>query len=393
MRTFFMPVVATAILAGAYAATFGLPSPVAALVGVASDAATAPMADSAAAPGPAGPAGASARPGRSAPATTVVTAPLDLQPYVRVTNAIGTASALRSVDVVSDAGGTVTEVNLAANRQVAAGAALVRLDARTEELNLEIAQANLEQAQETLSRYERLRVNGNSTVTDVTLADARVALRLAQAAAGLAQVALDDRTIRAPIAGRLGLSDIGVGDTLTVGSVIAGIDQSDTLVIEFELPERMVGVLDAATEVLVSTPTFTGRVFQGTVTAFDSRIDSITRSVTVEAHIDNADGSLWPGMTFTVRLIQQSAPLPSLPSTAITWSRDGSGVWIDADGIAERVPVTQLFRRDDTVWIDADIAAGTMIVTEGAQKLRAGARISTPDTPDTPTRPGAKEPT
>ena len=83
-------------------------------------------------------------------------------------------------------------------------------------------------------------------------------------------------------------------------------------------------------------------------------------------------------MTFAVRLTQESDPLPSLPATAITWSRAGSAIWIDADGTAEQLPVTILFRQGDMVWIDAEIAQGTMVVTEGAQKLRPGAQISTP---------------
>ncbi len=377
MRTFLMLIVGAMILLGAYVVTFGVPAPIAGLIHTGPDGAPAKTADSAGSrDGPSA--------GGRAPATSVVTAPLELRPYVSVLNAIGTASALRSVDVVSNTAGTVTEANLTANRSVEAGEVLLRFDARTEAFNLEIAQANLDQARDTLSRYERLSASNNSTVTDVTLTDARVAVRLAEAAVGLAQVDLEDRTIRAPISGQLGLSDIGVGDVLANDSVIATIDQAETLVVEFELPERTIGLLADAREVLASTPTFRGRVFTGEITSFDSRIDSITRSVTVKAQIDNSDGILWPGMTFAVRLMQESAPLPSLPSTAITWSREGSGIYIDVDGIAQRLPVTLLFRRNETVWIDADIEAGTMVVTEGAQKLRSGARISAPVTAGDP---------
>jgi RND family efflux transporter MFP subunit len=127
-------------------------------------------------------------------------------------------------------------------------------------------------------------------------------------------------------------------------------------------------------------------VFEGEIVSFDSRIDSLTRSVTVKARIANPDKALWPGMTFTVRLMQESAPLPALPSTAITWSRTGSSIWIDDGGVAKKVPVTILFRRNDTVWIDAKIAEGTMVVTEGAQKLREGARISAVEGGDAKTK-------
>ena len=362
MRNFLTLVVAVAILAGAYVMTYGLPfmaSP------MATDNITSAAAPRRAAGGSRG--------------TTVVTAPLELRPYESVLNAIGTASALRSIEVVSDTAGEVIEANLGANRDVEAGEILVRFDDRIESLNLEIAQANLDQALETVSRYERLQAGGNSTVTDVTLSEARVSQRLAEAAFGLAQVALDDRTIRAPITGRLGLSDVEIGDILADDAVIASIDQSDVLIVEFELPESGIGLLEKDKSIIASTSTFTGKIFDGVIVSYDSRIDSVTRSVTVKAQIDNPDDLLWPGMTFSVRLTQKSEPLPSLPSTAITWSRAGSSVWADVDSIAEQVPVTILFRQGDTVWIDAEVAEGTMIVTEGAQKLRSGTRIVTPD--------------
>lgn len=362
---------AIVILAAAYAVTFGVPAPLAAMIGPEpaneAEAASAPPARAGGGRGPGG---------RRGGATTVAVTELEFQPYESILSAIGTASALRSVDVLSETSGTVIAANLAANRLVNAGDVLVQFDARTQTLNLEIAEAELQQATETVARYERLRQNGNSTITDVTLSEARVAQRLAEAAVGLAEVALDKQTVRAPISGTLGLSDIEVGDTLSVNGFVASIDQSDKLVIEFEMPERAIGLLAKATQISAGTSTFAGKVFTGEIMSFDSRIDSVTRSVTVKAQIDNSDGLLWPGMTFAVRLTQLSAPLAKVPSTAITWSREGSSIWINAGGAAQQVPVTILFRQDDSVWVDADLGEGAMVVTEGAQKLRNGAQIA-----------------
>ncbi|WP_386683454.1 efflux RND transporter periplasmic adaptor subunit [Loktanella sp. R86503] len=389
MRRILSVILAVAVLFAIYSAAFGMPERIASLVNVTpaqtDDAAGGPTAagGSAGGPGGAGPGGGGpgggGRPGGGNRTTTVVTTPLELQPYEVVLNALGTATALRSADVVADAAGEVTQVNLSANKTVAAGDVLVQLDARTQTLDLEIAQAQLDQANETVARYDRLRASGNSTVTDVTLSDARIAQRLAQANVGLAQVALDDRTLRAPIAGKLGLSDVEVGDQLSANEVVVTIDDDEALLVEFELPERAIGVLQDVKTVFASTPSLTGRNFEGEVVSFDSRLDDVTRSVTVKARIDNASKELWPGMTFAVRIMQETDPLPAIASTAITWSRTGSSIWVDADGSAEQVPVTILYRRDNIVWIDADIPAGTAIVTEGAQKLREGAAITTPD--------------
>ncbi|WP_386169299.1 efflux RND transporter periplasmic adaptor subunit [Sulfitobacter pontiacus] len=365
MRKFVSLLVAVGLLFGAYAITFGLPG-----TDATSEAA---QPQSAAGGHPAGgPPGA----GRARGATSVVTTALEQRPYEVTLYATGTASSLRSADVVTETAGTVVETRLTANREVEQGEVLVRLDARTQELNLEIARANLQQATDTVDRYDRLRAGGNSTITDVAQSEARVAQQLADAEVGLAEVALEDRTIRAPISGRLGLSEVEVGDILGANDVIATIDQTETLVVEFELPERAIGVLGQAHEVLVSTSAFVGRSITGEILSFDSRIDAVTRSVTVKAKIDNAQRILWPGMTFAVRLLHESEPLPVLPSTAVTWSRMGAAVWVDDGGTAVRVPITILYRKNEFVWVEADIADGAMVVTEGAQKLRDGAKIT-----------------
>lgn len=364
---------AAALVSAAWMLTFGLPAPLSALLPSAAE--TTEQSANPAARG-----GGPGRPGRpGGGATTVVVEPLQQAPYVDILRAIGSTVAQSSVDVVTSVSGTVTEVSIVSNTDVAAGDILLKLDNRTATLNLEIAQAELDQAEQTVERYESLLTNAD--VTAVDLADAKVAARLAESSVGLARIALEDRTVRAPIAGRLGLSDAELGDWISSEQVIVTIDDTQTLMIEFELPERSVGLLETGRAVLANTPVFTGRTFEGEIVAFDSRLDSVTRSVTVRARIDNPEGLLWSGMTFAIRLVNEVEKLPSVPATAITWDRSGSGVWVNRDGIASRVPVTILYRDGDQVWIDASIADGTPIIIEGAQKLREGAAVQVDGAP------------
>lgn len=352
------------ILVGAYLFTFGLPE---FMSGDASSGGGSAVER---------PRGGGGGPGRGrGGATTVVLTPLSLQPYAGVMRAVGSAEAINSVTVNSSVAGEVTSVNVKANAVVAKGDVLVQLESKTQNLNLEIAKVKRDQAQATVTRYARLRAGGSSAVTNVEYTESRSDLALAEAEVGLAQIALDDRTIRAPIAGRLGMTNIEVGQVIAANSSIVTIDQSEALLVEFELPERSLALLATERKVLASTPLFTGRVFEGDIVSSDSRIDSVTRSVTVQARIDNSKGELWPGMTFSVRIIHTSEPLQALPSTAVTWSRNGSSIWIEQEGAAHQVPATILYRQGETVWIDADVPEGTMVVTEGAQKLREGAKI------------------
>ncbi|MCG3268207.1 efflux RND transporter periplasmic adaptor subunit [Yoonia sp. I 8.24] len=366
MKKVVVVLLSLGVLAGAYVIAFGVPHQVSQLWGsVPTEESGAPSR------------GVDAGPRGQSRTTTVVLAPLEERSYSLSLRAVGSAVSSRRADVIATETGEVAEAALQANTLVEQGDVILRLDDRTERLSLEIAQANRDQAQATVSRYEGLHNNGSSVVTDVALAEAEVALRLAEANVGLAEVALENRTITAPISGRIGLSDIHVGDQLSSGDLIVTIDDSTTLLAEFEVPERSIGLLAEGKPVFVVTPTYTGRVFEGAITAFDSRLDSVTRSATVQAEIDNAEGLLLSGMTFAVRMTEETTPLPIVPSTAITWDRAGAGIWVAVEGTTSRVPVTIRYRDGDQVWIETEARVGSQIVTEGASKLREGAQVST----------------
>ncbi len=368
MKKLLYVIASLAIVAGAYVWSFGVPS------------ATLPGAESGGAMGQVqgGPPGAGGPPGGfpGRGATTVVLTALDMQPFEDTFRAIGTSEAIQSSTVTADVSGRIVMLNLAPNSRVTQGDILVQLDARSATLSLDTAQRELEQASSTVERYERLQQAGSQTVTDVTLSDARLAQSVAQAAVAQAELTLEDLTIRAPISGKIGLSDVNVGDLLIANTAITTIDNSSALLVEFELPERSVSFLAIGRKVALETPSLTGRIFEGEITSFDSRISDVSRSVTVQARVENPDETLWPGMTFTARLSNLSDPLLVVPTTAITWSRDGASIWFEDEGQAKSVPVTILHRRDENVWLDADLPEGTMVITEGAHKLRTGAAIT-----------------
>lgn len=338
---------------------------------------------------PGGPRGPGGPPGGGG-ATAVVLTPLDMQPYEDVFRAIGGSEAINSASVTSDVSGRIVESNLTPNELVSQGDVLVQLDARAATLSLETAQIELKLASDTLARYERLQQTGNSTVSGVTISEARLAQSLAQASVGQAKLSLENLTIRAPISGRLGLSEANVGDLITANSEIVTIDNSSALLVEFELPERSVGFLSIGRKVSLETPSLTGHFFPGEIKSYDSRIDAVTRTVKVKARVENPDEALWPGKTFIVRFTNFSDPLLVVPTTAITWSRDGASIWFEDEGKAQSTPATILFRRDDLVWLDVDLLVGTKVITEGTHKLRAGTAIT--DANAEPQRP-VREPT
>lgn len=311
-------------------------------------------------------------------ATTVVFGIVDITSYTDEFRAIGTAMAAEKVLVLSDVAGRIEQIHASGNVDIIEGAALITLERNVQRINLQIAQSRLQQARDTLDRYEALQSGGGASVSRVAVREASTALAIADAELELAREELDRRVIRAPIPGRLGLIDLERGDSLAVGSRIVTIDNTDTMIVEFEMPERAVPLLTVGRAVSLHTSLLRGRPLRGEISEFDSRLDPVTRTITVRARIANTDGLLWPGMTLNVLLSRQSDPLPTVSAMAVTWTREGAQVWRVKDGTVTAVPVVVRARIDDTVWLEGELNAGDQIVVEGAQKLRAGAKVTEP---------------
>ncbi len=301
------------------------------------------------------------------------------QPYTDSFSAIGTGKAQRNVSLVSEISGQIETVWFDGTQDVAKGDILIQLDDTSEQINVAIAQANLQKAQDNLERYQTLQKRNKGMVADVTLNEEKAAVAVARGNLALAEVTLRNRAIRSPIEGKLGLSDLEPGDFLANGARIVDINNTDTILVNFELPERAVSVLAKGKTVSITTPAKQGQIFEGKISAFDSVIDEITRTVTVKAELANKNGQLWPGMTFAVNLQEISVPLASLPALSMVWTREGTHVWVMENNKVQPLPVTFRKRIDDTVWVEGDLNPGMEIVVDGVQKLRPGATVSVAD--------------
>ncbi|WP_316859787.1 efflux RND transporter periplasmic adaptor subunit [uncultured Cohaesibacter sp.] len=309
-------------------------------------------------------------------ATYVTLTDVVFTPYEDTFSSIGTGVAKQSVSLVSEVSGQIKAVHVEGTPLVGKDDILIELDSTSERINVEIAEANLSQAKDTLERYSTLQTRNSGAVTASNMKEAESAVAVAQGQLALAQNELEDRTITSPINGKLGLSEWEVGDFISNGTTIVEINNTETILVTFELPERAIYLLEPGREVYVTTPAINGKIFNGKIIAFDSTIDETTRTVTVKAEIDNKDGRLWPGMTFEVLLRQKTEPLASVPAMSLTWTRDGTQIWIAEKGKVRAVPVIFRYRQDDTIWIEGDLKEGMKVVVEGVQKLRPGAPIT-----------------
>jgi membrane fusion protein (multidrug efflux system) len=188
---------------------------------------------------------------------------------------------------------------------------------------------------------------------------------------------LSDRVITAPFDGILGLRRVSPGSLVTPGTEIATLDDISVIKLDFSVPERYLAVLERGQDVVAHSETYPNRDFAGVVASVDSRVDPVTRSVTVRAEIPNPDRLLRPGMLLAVRLLQAPRQAIVVPEIAVIQVGTESFVYrVGDDRTASRVEVELGARRRGEVEIVSGLSAGDTIVTEGAVKLRDGSRVT-----------------
>ncbi|WP_181706053.1 efflux RND transporter periplasmic adaptor subunit [Chthonobacter rhizosphaerae] len=320
-------------------------------------------------PGAGGPGGRG--PGGPSPVTTGAATQAVTNDRV---SAIGTAEADRTVTVFPRTAGMVDEILFRPGERVAAGAVLVRLDDDAERIAMERAQVTLADARAKAERYERLAAN--NSISSVERDAARSELASAELAIREARLALERREVKAPFAGVVGLTDVEVGDMVSGTTAIATVDDRSVLKVEFRIPEAYAARVALGDTASAVTPSRPGKTFEGTVSALGSRVEADSRTLVVQARLDNADDELRPGMSFLVTLQFSGDTRVAVPALAVQWDRDGSYVWRVAESKVSRVGVTILERTADMVLIDGELVVGDTVVVEGVQRLRPGATVA-----------------
>lgn len=288
-------------------------------------------------------------------------------------SAIGNGEARHSVVVAPLVSGFLAEVAVGSGDTVKAGDALARLDSRAETIARDRAALALKTTEDKLARIEALQKT--RTATAVQLGDARDERDAALFALRDAELKLDQRIIRAPIDGIVGIVSTSAGNAVTPQTEIATIDDRSSIVVEFWIPERFAGQVAPRQPILAKALAQPGDAFSGEIDAVASRVERDSRTLRVRAIVDNSADRLRPGMAFEVSLKFPGVAYPAVDPLAVQWSSDGAFVWRIADGKAERVAVRVIQRNGDYLLVEGAIAPGDSVVVEGVQSLRPGVAI------------------
>lgn len=309
---------------------------------------------------------------------------------VETREAVGTVRALESIVVTCKAAGTVRAITFEEGARVNAGDELLRLDADERIADIEQAAAEIRRAMaqrdETRVRLERavaLRRTGAGTEAQVAdlsaqLATLESAIASATARRKATEARLDDLTVRAPFAGRLGGRAVSVGAYIAPGTRITTLDDLSRVRLDFSVPENLLATLKPGRIVRAQSAAFGDRTFEGRVTLIDPRVDPVTRTAKLTAEFPNGDEALKPGMFLSIALEVTNKPdAVVVPEEAIV----GEGLRhllfvVKGDRTIDRRVVRIGQRQNLTVEILDGVKPGETIVVRGVQRVRPGMTVA-----------------
>ncbi len=353
--------------------------------------------------GPGGPgAGGAGGNRRGAPATTVGVATAEKADIPVTLEALGTVTAAATATVRPQVSGILQKVLFKEGQMVKAGQVLAQIDPRQFEMSLLQAsgqrqrdEAQLDNAKLTLERYNTLLKQDSIARQDVDTQAALVkqlegTVMTDRAAEGTAKLNLGYTKVIAPITGRVGLRVVDIGNLVGSGDAtgIAVITQMSPIDVEFAIPQDSVPNLmqrineNAALPALALDRTRTNTLDSGKFAALDNQVDTQTGTVKAKARFGNDKSTLFPSQFVNVRLeLRTIKDAVMVPVNAVRHGAKGDFVWVlKEDKTVTMRSITRGEATVDKVQIASGLQAGEKVITEGADRLKEGAKVTLPGT-------------
>ncbi|UBN55689.1 MdtA/MuxA family multidrug efflux RND transporter periplasmic adaptor subunit [Pantoea agglomerans] len=335
--------------------------------------------------------------GAGAPPAPVQAATAVSQSVPHFLSGLGTVTAASTVTVRSRVDGELMAIHFQEGEQVKAGQLLAEIDPRPYQVALTQAQGQLAKDQATLAnarrdlaRFEKLAktslVSQQELDTQRSLVSETLGtIKADEGSVASAQLNLTYSSITSPIAGRVGLKQVDVGNYITSGDTngLVVITQTHPIDVLFSLAENylpeimqaqksgqplVVEAWDRSNQTLLT---------QGALLSIDNQIDATTGTIKMKARFDNQDDKLFPNQFVNARLkVNTLQDAIVIPTAALQMGNEGHFVWVvNSDNKVSKKSVTPGLQDSHQVVINAGLSAGERVVTDGLDRLTEGAKV------------------
>ncbi|SFA41087.1 membrane fusion protein, multidrug efflux system [Paracoccus halophilus] len=312
-------------------------------------------------------------PGGNRDPLVVETVAAGVETFAERVRAVGTARARQALELVPESSGRIAEIRFESGDSVEAGQVLLLLDDRAEQADLKSAEATLAEAQAAFARQEKL--NRSGSASDAAYQTARATLLRAEAERDRARIALDDRSLRAPFSGIVGLTDLVEGQMVETSTIITTLDDLSVIEVDFSVPEALLPRLRPGQQVDLTSAAWPGRIFRAGISRIDTRVDAATRSIALKARIENDDRALSGGMFLQAELLMGERRNPAVPERALTVEGANTYVMVAQDGVVRRVSITTGQQRDGRVEVTSGLPPSARVIVTNLHRIAPGMAI------------------
>ncbi len=377
--------------------------------------------------------------GNSPAVVEVTTAPAIMRELPRFFEATGSLAGDQQTDVAPSVAGKVVAIGVDLGSYVKRGQMIVRLDDVDSKLRVQQAQAQLEQAkaalrqaeekagvrpgqpfdpnrvpevvnarlalelaEKNLRRAEKLIESGDVSRSSydqqkaqrdqlkeqyesalslarqnyAAVATARANVANAETQLGLAQRNLSYALVFSPIDGYVAERTADLGEYISPTQKVATIVRINPLRIRIDIPEQAISEVKVGQAVSATTSAWPDRSFNGRIARISPNVTPSSRTLTVEAEIENGSGVLKPGQFATVRILQSRAePAVLIPARAVRTESGVGRAFVIKDGYAQQRAIQLGQTEGDLIEVKSGVAAGELVATSNTDQLSDGMAV------------------
>ena len=208
------------------------------------------------------------------------------------------------------------------------------------------------------------------------IANSQAAVEAAQSNLSLAKRNLTYTVVSAPMAGYVSERPADIGEYISPQQKVATIVSLNPLRVRIDVPEQAIPQIRVGESVSVSVAAYPDRSFAGHVARVSPSVTPASRTMTVEADVDNPNAELKPGQFATIRvLLPQSAPAVLVPQRALRTISGATYVFVIKNGFAQQRLVQTGQTEGDLVELKSGIAADEIVASSNVDQLSDGSAV------------------
>ncbi len=291
-------------------------------------------------------------------------------------NANGNFAPAQQLNFAAENSGRVVRVLVDEGSYVRKGQTLAVIKTDVLNIDLESAQAALQNAQKDQQRYENAFKTGG--VTQQQLDQARLALENAEARVAQARIRVSDANIRSSINGVVNKRYIEPGAVVAPGTQLFELVDVSRLKLNITVNEAQVANLKVGDKVTVKASVFPDKTFAGNVSFIAPKADA-SLNFPVEIEIASNPGNILRAGMYGTAIFksENNTPVIIVPRTAFVGSVSSNQVFVvDSANTARIRPVIAGRVIGDKVEILGGLKEGETIITSGQINLSEGTKVS-----------------